>query len=99
MAISYVNTNELDTIGAEIVSLAGDLETEIFSLYNRLGNVPTTTREWVGDKAEFYFRRICEDKQKYMDFVAKIKEVGNMVRNNSLLIKTTITDNMNNEAG
>ena len=53
MAISYVNTNELDTIGAEIISLAGELETELYSLYNRLGNVPMTTKEWVGDKAEF----------------------------------------------
>ncbi len=99
MAISYANTNELGTIGAEIVSLAGDLETELFSLYNRLSNVPYTTREWVGDKAEFYFRRICEDKQKYMDFVTKIKEIGNMIRDNGMYIQATITDNMNNEAG
>ena len=98
MAISYVNTNELDTIGAEIISLAGELETELYSLYNRLGNVPMTTKEWVGDKAEFYFRRICEDKQKYLDFVSKIKEVGDMIRSNSMFIQSTIKDNMNNEA-
>ncbi len=99
MAIAYVNTNELDTIGAEIISLAGDLETEMFSLYNRLGNVPTTTREWVGDKAEFYFRRVCEDKQKYLDFVTKIKEIGDMIRSNSMFIQSAIKDNINNEAG
>ena len=99
MAISYVNTNELDTIGAEIISLTGELETEISSLYNRLGNVPMTTREWVGEKAEFYFRKIGEDKQKYLDFVSKIKEVGYMLRDNSMFIQSTIKDNISNEAG
>ena len=98
MAISYVNTQELDNVGSELVSLAQELEKKFTSLYNRLSSVPNVTKEWVGDKAVFYFNRVKEDKQSYMNFAQKIKDVGFMIKNNAAQIQNTINNNYKKES-
>ena len=39
-----------------MISLVNDLNTEINNLFNRFSEVPSVTKEWVGQQAQFYFR-------------------------------------------
>lgn len=76
MNISYINTTELEEIARQLIEYAGDFESEINSLFTRLGDVPNVTKEWVGNKSESYFNRIGDDKQKYITFANNLRKIG-----------------------
>ncbi len=76
MAISYINTAEVEDIAKEVISLANEFNTEINNLFNRFSEVPNISKEWVGSQSSFYFKRAANDKKIYNDFANKLKDIG-----------------------
>lgn len=94
MAISYINTEEVKNIAKDIVSLANDLDYEFNNLFKRFSDVPTVTKEWVGNQANYYFNHIEKDKKQYMDFSNEIRNIGKKIDEDVNQIQSSI--NMNN---
>ena len=74
--ISYANTDKMKSIAKDLSNAVDDLEKEFTSLYGRFQNVPEGTKEWVGDQAKFYFRRISSDKKQYDILVHELKRLS-----------------------
>lgn len=97
MAISYMNTTEVESIANDVISLANDFNTEINNLFKRFSDVPYVTREWVGNQAEFYFNRVSNDKKQYIDFANSLKSVGNKLNSDAYETKNCINKNYEQE--
>lgn len=97
MAISYINTTEVENISKELISLAEDFNKEINNLFTRFSEVPYLTQEWVGQKSIFYFNCLAQDKQKYINFGNQLKDVGYKLSSGTSEIKSCIKKNINNE--
>lgn len=97
MAISYINTTEVELIAKEINSLASEFQTEINNLFKRFSEVPVVTKEWTGDKSKFYFDTVEKDKQKYIDFANSISNLGLTLNNNIYEITSCINKSYNDE--
>ena len=76
MAISYINTDEVKNIAKDINSLTDDLNSEFINLFTRFSEVPNVTKEWIGNKSEFYFNTIAKDKKQYLNFVKSLKAIA-----------------------
>ncbi len=98
MAISYINTIEVDSIAKEINTLANEFNNEINNLFNRFAEVPTTTQEWVGDQASFYFNTIAQDKKQYVDFANKLRNVSNKLYSDIAEVNSCLKKNIDNES-
>lgn len=81
MAIKYVDTNNALEITDNIKKSIGDLEYEINKMFDRLENVPTDTKEWVGASSIKYFGIVAQDRDKYLRFVKSLKDINNEVVN------------------
>lgn len=74
--ISYSNTEEMAEIARDLKNLSDDLDSEINNLFSRFSDVPRVTKEWIGDKAEFYFKIIAQDKKHYLNISKAIRRIG-----------------------
>lgn len=97
MAISYINTTEVESIANDMISLANEFNTEIDNLFKRFSEVPHTTREWVGNQSEFYFNKIANDKNQYTDFANLLKSIGNKLNSDANEAKNCINKNYEQE--
>lgn len=97
MAISYINTTEVERTAKEINSLASEFQSEINNLYKRLSEVPTITKEWTGRKSEFYFDKIGKDKIKYTEIANTISELGLLLSSSIYEINSCISKNVSYE--
>lgn len=98
MAISYINTTEIDNIGKEITSLANEFNNEIINLFNRFSNVPTVSKEWVGTQSMFYFTKVANDKKKYTEFANKLRDIGYKLSNEVYEVQNCIKNNIEEES-
>lgn len=98
MAISYVNTTEAENIAKDIISLATDFNTEINNLFLRFSEVPSVTKEWVGNQAIVYFNKIAQDKKQYNDFANNLKDIGYKLNKDLYDINMKIKNNINEES-
>lgn len=98
MAVSYMNTTEVENISKEILELANELNTEFNNLFKRFAEVPNITREWVGTQSQFYFNRVAADKVQYINFVNKLRDVGYKLSNDVYEMQNCILKNNNAEA-
>ena len=98
MAISYINTSEVDSIAKEINTLADEFNEEINKLYQRLLAVPTNSKEWFGKQSNYYFGRISKDKQQYIDFGNKIREISNKLYSDANEVNICLKNNINGES-
>ena len=98
MAISYINTTEVENISQEILSLTNELNTEINNLFLRLSEVPDITKEWVGQQATFYFKKVSSDKKQYIEFLDKLRDIGYKLSTDVSEIQTCINNNNYNES-
>lgn len=94
MAISYVNTNEVEDANKDFKNLVNQFNEQINDLYKRLSEVPTISREWFGNQANYYFRVVNQDKRQYNNFVNKLnlfslrvdrdlEKIENVIKNNT----------------
>ena len=74
MAITYVDTDELSSLVTDINALVQEYNREINRLFTKFSNVPTVTKEWVGDSAEYYFSNIMLDKSDFLNFGNQLYE-------------------------
>ena len=91
--ITYVDTNELEEIAKDFQKATNDFEKEIDSLYRRLSNVPTSTREWIGGKANIYFSRVISDKKQYTQLIETMRSIERELFNQAAEIKNRIKAN------
>lgn len=97
MAITYVNTEEVNDIARDIMDLSQELNDEINNLFSRFADVPMVTQEWIGNQANYYFNRISSDKKQYTEFIGKIRNIGNELNKNVYEIDSCIRKNNDNE--
>jgi hypothetical protein len=90
MDFEYADTDKIDDIARDIVSLANDYDLEITKLFKRFSNVPYETKEWVGDSSIFYFKTIALDKSEYIKFGELIRGFAHTLTNSSEEIKRTM---------
>ena len=62
MAITYVNTTEIESIASDLISLSNEYIDEINKLFVRLSEVPSETKEWTGTQANKYYNVISRGK-------------------------------------
>ncbi len=97
MAISYINTTEVEDISKDLISLVNELNTEINNLFTRFSEVPSITREWVGNQAQFYFQKVASDKAQYTDFIGKLRDIGYKLSTDVYEVQMCINKNNNIE--
>lgn len=98
MAISYMNTVEVENIAKEVLSLSNEFNVEINNLFNRFSEVPDISKEWVGSQASFYFKKVANDKKKYIDFANKLKDIGYKLSNDVYEVQTCMKKNIYEES-
>ena len=98
MAISYMNTDEVENISKEIISLANEMDSEIINLFTRFSEVPSVTKEWVGSQSEVYFDKIALDKKQYIDFANTLKDIGYKLSSDAYELKVCMNKNINTES-
>ncbi|NLC48224.1 MAG: hypothetical protein GX758_02570 [Tenericutes bacterium] len=98
MDFQYADTDKMDDIARDIISLANDYDLQITKLFKRFSNVPYETKEWVGDSSIFYFKTIALDKNEFVKFSELIKGFAYTILNNSDKIKETINLNVQDES-
>lgn len=91
--ITYVDTDELEDIARDFQKATNDLEKEINSLYNRLSNVPNSTREWIGNKANIYFSKVALDKRQYVNLIETLRNIDKEIYTQASEIKACIKSN------
>ena len=74
--ISYIYTERVNDIAGELILAAEKLSQEFTALFKRLEEVPSVTKEWTGNQADFYFSEVVLDKQQYMLFVDTLRRIG-----------------------
>ena len=90
MAIKRVDTNTMRDIAADITNIVNEYEKQITNLYRRLAEVPNVTKEWTGNQANVYFRKILLDKEKYINFGENIRTYGAKIKNDADLLDNAI---------
>lgn len=70
------DTKKLKEAGTNIVDLSFELLDVINSFYDRIGNIPTKTREWVGKESLSYTKLCISEKDEYVKFINSLKLVG-----------------------
>ena len=98
MAITYVNTTELDDIAEKLSSLSNDYLNEINNLFNRLSEVPSETTEWTGTQSKKYLNIILRDKMEYLEVGNKMKYIADELKRNSIDINNCVNYCNENEA-
>lgn len=93
MAIKYVDTTEAKAIAKDFLKTCNDLEDELNKFFRKMSEVPTTSKEWIGDSAEYYFKKVDEDKIQYVKFVNSLRSVGKSLNANMREISDCISKN------
>ena len=88
--ISYIDTDKVENIANELSKAATDIENEFTTLYKRFSNVPTVTKEWVGNQANLYFSRIAGDKQQYLNLADSIRNLSKELRTEAASTKSNV---------
>lgn len=83
MAVSSVDTDRLKDLSKDIMSLANQYDIQITKLFKMLGDVPYTTKEWVGNQAERYFKLVLLDKNDFLDFGNELKRYARKLSEDS----------------
>lgn len=86
MAITYVNTTEIESIASDLISLSNEYIDEINKLFVRLSEVPSETKEWTGTQANKYYNVISSDKQSFLEVGNKMRYIGNKIKSDSMAI-------------
>jgi len=78
-----VDTVKLKECGENLLTMNGTFHRDINSLYNRIYNVPITTKEWVGEAANNYANLLMNEKPQYNNYSKVLNMMGNVLINYS----------------
>lgn len=76
MAKVDVDTKKLRECGNDIIKLSVEIGETIDGLFNRIANMPVTTKEWFGPAATEFARRANIEKQDYVSVKSNISNFG-----------------------
>ena len=79
MAEVNVDTVKLKECGKDIMTLTTELNEVLFSLYDRIGKMPTTTREWTGNAAIEFVNKLNIEKKYYLALKNNIYKYGKIL--------------------
>ena len=91
--ISYIDTEKVSDIATELNSAADDLDAELGSLFKRLMEVPTVSKEWTGEQSETYFAGTEIDKRGCDQLVQQIRSISQELANEASNIDATVQQN------
>lgn len=91
------NTDEMRKIANEISSLATRYQTLITNLYNKFSNM-STTKEWVGNRAQEYVEYVMLDKPEMISIGNRIKNISKVIMDDANLLDTNISKIRKDEA-
>lgn len=98
MAISYINTDEVEKISRELFTLTDELSNEIDQLFNKFSEVPYVTKEWVGQQSIYYFNKVSLDRKQYKNYISKLYEITNKLNKDVYDFKLCTNTNLKEEA-
>ena len=79
MAEINVDTVKLKECGKDIMALTTELKEVLFSLYNRIDKMPSTTGEWTGNAAKDFVYRLNIEKKYYLALNNNIYKYGKIL--------------------
>lgn len=71
-----VDTAKLKDCGKDILSASTDFNSNISSLFERMYNVPITTKEWIGKSSKIYASNVLKEKSNYDNYGTELKKLG-----------------------
>jgi hypothetical protein len=75
--VTYMDTAKVAQIRNDLLKYANEYTVLITKLFNRLKDVPNYTGEWIGEKADYYFKVILQDRTKFLSFGNNLKNIIN----------------------
>lgn len=91
MAIYYANVEEIEEVAKNVNKLAIMYDNEINNLFRRLSDVPTVTKEWIGNTANSYFKTILLDKDEYVNIGKNLHLFSDKLNKDAERIRNTVT--------
>lgn len=79
MAEINVDTLKLKECGSDIMALSTELNNVLFSLYDRINKMPSTTKEWTGNAANEFVYRLNIEKKYYLALNNNIHRYGKLL--------------------
>ena len=76
MANLIVDTKKLKESGEDIIRLTREMNEEINSLFSRISNMNTITREWIGSASAEFIKRSNIEKIQYIKFINSLNKYG-----------------------
>ena len=76
MSEIYVDTVKMRECGNEILSLVEELKLTMQTMFSRIENMPTQTKEWIGDSSQYYVTLATHDKIQYMNHANDLYKYG-----------------------
>ena len=76
MANLIVDTKKLKESGEDIIRLTREMNEEINSLFSRISNMNTITREWIGLASAEFIKRSNIEKIQYIKFINSLNKYG-----------------------
>ena len=92
MAVSYIDTQSVKEISLNIIGCANEYEILINKLFKRFSEVPFTTMEWTGGRAEEFFNYVAIDKNEFINFGKKIRNLGKKISNDADYMDSRISN-------
>ena len=91
MAITYVNTIEVEEIAKELISISNEYVTEINNLFSRLAEVPHETKEWTGTQSKKFHNIVSRDKKSFLEVGKQLKYIGEKISNDASEISGAVS--------
>lgn len=76
MTMINVDTVKLRDCGKDVLVASDKYSANIRDLYERMYNVPSKTREWVGVGATNYANNIYKERVQYLNYGNSLKKMG-----------------------
>ncbi len=98
MAISYINTDEVENIANNISSQVNLYNKKIDDLFRRFSEVPTITREWVGTQSDKYFNIVEGQKKDFVKFGKDLQALVDRLNLDVADVRATVADEIKKES-
>lgn len=76
MAEIYVDTEKMRNCGNTILDLVEEFKQTLDAIFTRLENVPTHTKEWIGDSSTLFVELAKKDKVEYYAYANSLYKYG-----------------------
>ena len=92
MATINVDTVKLKECGKDIMTISTEIGNELENLFERIAQMPTVTKEWVGQGAIAYAQKAQAEKIQYMQLKDTLYNYGKYLVDCSNKIDTEVNN-------